>query len=512
MLCSHRTIEGHRPFSAFPGKRFLTPLPICGRGPFLNGLFCISHPTLQENVAMFFRVHGFCLACDQSLFNGPVSSALLVLFLTVGFGLTQAQSQAIGLQGRIVQKDGRPIAEATVEWVRRGLSTKSGSDGSFNFSGSAVLHFSLLHFGKPRFANHPQFDSYNLLGATSSHRPHLLGFIHRVKASKHPQESKPTLALGKLSVNTMDTLRIHKSGFETRALPIENESAGNLGDILLTPVASGNDICAQQQSLRTTDGHDVILCEALYAQVPRIRLPTPALDRTYAVITADSFLTTDGHSYPRARDGGSDTEMRRHASALYTLHIQNGKVESFRPAILFEEALFLAPLIGQSFEGLISARNSNGRYELIPTLPIRLQITAETYTGPAKPASLYTVKAKITNFSQALTASDGTCMPALRSQGARMPFASDEGLTLLMGRVPSMHAFGDNELVIEILNGGTSLGSLMSIEWFFTPLDLIRNTLGLTGTYSGVGHGTPGSIPMMELKAALGGGKACETE
>jgi hypothetical protein len=75
-----------------------------------------------------------------------------------------------------------------------------------------------------------------------------------------------------------------------------------------------------------------------------------------------------------------------------------------------------------------------------------------------------------------------------------------------------MHAFGDDELVFELHVSGTLSGSLMSSEWFFTPLDLVKNALTLSGTYNGVGHGTPGLIPYLDLKPASGGGGACTSK
>lgn len=436
-----------------------------------------------------------------------VFTLLLVLGLSIAG--VHAQSQPVKLQGRILLNDGRPIADATVEWVQRGWSVKSASDGQFLFTGSAALHFQAWSLEESRFRKHPLFGDFNILGASRKFENQKPGNRVSLMASQRyaPQSSKA--GLGKMTVSGTDTLRIHKTGFEIRVIPIANPMAENLGDIILTSIASGNDVCAQQQNMRTPDGHEVILCEALYAQAPRIQLPSPPPSTVYAMMTADAFITTDGLTFTRARSNEIDAEIRRHASALYAITIQNGQVASFRPAILFHEALFIAPLIGRTFEGFISAKTSNGRYEPIPSLPIRLQITSEPYTGPIKPASAYSVKAKITNYNQALTASDGSCMPSLRSHGPQAPFASDEGPTLLIGRVPSMHAFGDNELVIEILEGGTSLGSLMSVEWFFTPLDLLHNTLAVTGTYSGVGHGTPGYIPMLELQAVTSGGITC---
>jgi hypothetical protein len=100
-------------------------------------------------------------------------------------------------------------------------------------------------------------------------------------------------------------------------------------------------------------------------------------------------------------------------------------------------------------------------------------------------------------------------MPALSSHGAQAPFSPGADVFFTVGRVPSMHAFGDDELVFVLYAGGGWSGSIMARSWFFTPLDLLKPSLGPAGTYSGVGHGTPGTIPLLELRPASGGGAPC---
>ena len=104
--------------------------------------------------------------------------------------------------------------------------------------------------------------------------------------------------------------------------------------------------------------------------------------------------------------------------------LQNGKVESFRPAILFAESLFLAPLKGKAFEGLISQR-TNGKYG-IPTLPVRVQVLAERFQGGTNTASAFELKVTISNLTGAVAGSDGKCMPALESATARRPHSMPE--------------------------------------------------------------------------------------
>jgi hypothetical protein len=250
-----------------------------------------------------------------------------------------------------------------------------------------------------------------------------------------------------------------------------------------------------------------VVCDALFDAPPRAHLPPPSATSAYAARTLDAFVTVSGETYPFAAGNTSDPELRRHASALYEIKLQNGKVESFRPAILFAESLFLAPLKGKAFEGLISQR-TNGRYG-IPTLPVRVQVLAERFQGGVSNASAFELKVSIANLAGAVAASDGKCMPALSSYGSQAPFDAGSDVLLAVGRVPSMHGFGDDELVFELYVAGISSGSIMSREWYFTPLDLVKNALALTGTYSGEGHGTPGYIPLLDLHAVSGGGGTC---
>jgi hypothetical protein len=227
------------------------------------------------------------------------------------------------------------------------------------------------------------------------------------------------------------------------------------------------------------------------------------------MMTTEAFLTASGAAYPHAFGNTSGGEAKRHASALYEIRIRNGKPESFRPAVLFAESLFLAPLLGREFDGLISKRTSAGRFEAPPTLPVRVRIEAGRFRAEPEAPSGFRAKVVLANLASPLTASDGSCMPSLASYGSQAPFGPGADVLVTVERVPSMHAFGNDELVFTLQADGTPMGSLMSPTWFFTPLDLVKNALALSGAYSGVGHGAPGSIPMLNLVPASGGGAAC---
>jgi hypothetical protein len=71
-----------------------------------------------------------------------------------------------------------------------------------------------------------------------------------------------------------------------------------------------------------------------------------------------------------------------------------------------------------------------------------------------------------------------------------------------------MHFFGDDKFVVEYVQNGTSIGSEMGRAWYRGPIDLFRGTLAI-GSYEGSPHGSPGSIPKMDLHPVTVGGGAC---
>ena len=276
------------------------------------------------------------------------------------------------------------------------------------------------------------------------------------------------------------------------------------------PNPTVNDFCAAQH----IDG-DVTVCDALYEEAPFVHLPKSDETHAFAALkgglaTGGSFVTEDGQTFPyNSTIMTDDPELRRHAVAIYELSLSGGKVTSFKPAILFDESVFVAPFMGRAFEGTISRRDSNGQYAWEPSLPVRVEILDEALI-PSQD-SQYEAKMVIANLEHVVTAADGSCMPALSSYGVEAPFDAGATVTLGAGRFPSMHTFGDDEFTISLTVNGESLGILMGPAWFRGPADLIGNTLSASGTYTGTGHGAPGYHPGLELDPVTGGGNACTT-
>jgi hypothetical protein len=209
--------------------------------------------------------------------------------------------------------------------------------------------------------------------------------------------------------------------------------------------------------------------------------------------------------------------MSRHAFAIYRITVdEGGKVSSWKPFVLLNERLMLAPFEGRVLEGKIARRDVSGQdsYELETALPIRLRIEGvvgsqeawENLPEDMEPLSLRLV---VENLDTSVTASDGTCMALLRSHGDADPFAGAGEISIVGRRHPSMHTFGDDEFVFEYFEDGVTKGSVMDRAWFVAPGAVIGAKPALSETYSGTGHGTPGAIPNIDLKLAEGGGGAC---
>jgi hypothetical protein len=470
------------------------------------------------------------------------------------------RAQPLDLHGRVVRENGAPIPDALVELKTGRASTTTAADGSFSLDGNtsagpdAVRSFAYRL--EPDFlvvdARHPLDIRMEVVDGAGRAQG---GLVRRLQEGRsrialsealpapdpdaglyflrvgvggrtfvhllfHPGKGATGAVIGPAypgggaakRSEAVDSLRIRKAGYEDLVLAIASYTAGNLGDLVLSADPEGGGVCARQRTGRTSDGFEVVFCEALFDQPPRVHLPVAAAPYAYAGMASNAFVTVAGESYPHASSGPSDPEISRHASALYEIGIRNGKVESFRPAIVFAESLFMAPLMGKAFDGFISKRTDAAHYELKPSLPIRMQILAERFQGGLKSPSAFPVRTAIVNLAAPVRAADGTCMPALSSYGPEAPFDPGSDILVPVGRHPSMHAFGDDETVFHLVKAGKEAGSVMSVEWFFTPLDLARNTLAPSGTYTGVGHGTPGAIPMLELNAVSGGGGACSPE
>jgi hypothetical protein len=263
------------------------------------------------------------------------------------------------------------------------------------------------------------------------------------------------------------------------------------------------DLCKKQHVEQRSEG-EVAVCDELYDQAPYVHLPKDESDRAFAGIAQNRFVTASGKTYGVS---GLDTEAKRHATALYELKLDGDTVTEHRPVLELGESVFVAPFLGRVAEGTISRRTGATQYAFDASLPVRVEFAAEPAAASLSggPESSLT----IANLDHAVTASDGSCLPALTSYGDEATFAAGTSVELHGYRVPSMHVPGDDEFVFLYVVNGEQAGSLMSPSWYRGPLDLAQGAAGPSGHYSGVGHGTPGYIPTLELDFVDGGGQPC---
>jgi hypothetical protein len=275
------------------------------------------------------------------------------------------------------------------------------------------------------------------------------------------------------------------------------------GDESGDPLPVPGDLCAAQH-----EEAGVMVCDELHAEAPFVRLPAGSETRVIAGLQNEAFVTADGktYAYPGATAGG-DPEDQRHAFALYELELSGNRVESFRPYLMFGGEIFVSSFAGRVLEGTISRRDGEG-FAFEASLPVRVEMLDEV-VAPASGREAHEVRARIANLEAAVTAADGSCLPALTSYGDEAPFAAGATVSLTANRAPWMHGLGDDEFVFEVFVDGVTVGSMMGGTWYRGPIDVVRGELGPAGTYDGFGHGTPGSIPSLSLAAVDGGGEPC---
>lgn len=242
---------------------------------------------------------------------------------------------------------------------------------------------------------------------------------------------------------------------------------------------------------------EMAVCEELYAEKPYVHLPKDTDFEVFAGVEEGAhFVTRSGASY-----GGVDTdaEILRHGTDLYQVLVDGHEVKEYRPAIQFDEKVFFNEIYGRSAEGTVSRRMGE-TWEEDPTLPVRV----EFQTAPADEPLV-----TIVNFEEAITASDGACLPAITSYGDESTFPAGSALELNAGRVPSMHDFGDQHFIVTWTVDGEYEGTLMNHAWYRGPIDIARGTLEVSDTYEGMGHGSPGAIPNLFIDLVDGGGDPC---
>ncbi len=279
--------------------------------------------------------------------------------------------------------------------------------------------------------------------------------------------------------------------------------------------ADGTDWCAVWHEATTADGHDVVVCDEAWPDAPHVSLP--AGERLLALGGDQVFRDADGVERGELRDADAEREALRHGFALYAIETDaEGAVTSYAPRLFVPERLMLEPWLSAPLEGALGARipgdDGAATWSQEPSLPVRLEVAAvETAPAPelADGVVRTTLRYRVANLDQAVTAADGRCLPSLRSYGEADTFADVGEVEVVAERHPSMHSFGDDELVLAFVLDGGSGGSMMGSSWYRGP-SVVWQDPGAPGAYGGMGHGTPGAVPTLDLELVEGGGEACE--
>lgn len=272
------------------------------------------------------------------------------------------------------------------------------------------------------------------------------------------------------------------------------------------------EVCAEQR-VTTVSGRDVVVCERPFEEAPHVRLPENTATRVFAELRTEEAVDTDGETYSFRPSLEEHAELDKdHAVTLYAVTLSGGAIESYVPAVVFDDRLFLEPFAGQAYEGKITKRVAEGEWEDEATLDVRMELGTALREDPSQ-AGFYQAEVTFVNLSEGVTSAAGGCMPSLLSHGAEAPFSEGVDVLWKAGRVPSMHGYGDDQFVFSFFEDGVSTGgSIMSIGWYRGPLDLVNGTAHSDGEYSGIGHGTPDTNPTVVVSAAAGGGEPCTAE
>jgi hypothetical protein len=281
-------------------------------------------------------------------------------------------------------------------------------------------------------------------------------------------------------------------------------------------------VCQKQSQGTTPDGYLVILCEQGFAEAPAVRPPADTTSLVYAGLAPRSkqLVTRSGRidlgavatSLIDKERAGTDSSVQgdRYAYTVYEVTLgPNQEVEKAVPAIIVDDAVFLRPYLGVDFEGVVSKREGPGKYELQPSLPIRLKASTEVQRAGAGEHGFPTavLVATISNAADSVTGAAGTtCLPSLASAGEQNPLSdrSSGRPELKLSRIPDMHGGFDDMMIFEWPLGGMDMGGGLYLD----PWQLMQTESSTH--FQGSAHGTPWTIPWLTVDVVKGGGKRCE--
>lgn len=319
--------------------------------------------------------------------------------------------------------------------------------------------------------------------------------------------------------------------------------------------SSGFHVCATQHTGSDADGDSVVLCDELFADLPRVKLPADRIhtgthsSTIYAAIDVAGQLAAidrDGTRYTLVDADGNAIDASKLPKtlrlpshrALYTVYKLTGvittytgpytkqdgpalQVTSGKPLIVIAgkaiDGAYLAP--GFALEGTVSSRTDDSHFDSTKPVGIRISFTSlepwadmpSWTSGTLKDGARFKIVGTIENWSAPVKASDGTCLPAFSVLADANTWAGATDPTVRLYRYPGMHFAADEVHVLDYPVGTTGLsangmGGMTALH----PAALIQeqasdewSTLGIFPHSAPNGH-------TMTLHVVTGGGGACD--
>src|SRR6185503_10365215 len=82
-------------------------------------------------------------------------------------------------------------------------------------------------------------------------------------------------------------------------------------------------VCAEQRTATTPDGHEVIVCERLFDKAPFLRLPPPPEGTSFGGLDGQGLTSIDGQKVPLDLTRyQQDEEAIRHSLAIYRFDLR----------------------------------------------------------------------------------------------------------------------------------------------------------------------------------------------
>lgn len=277
----------------------------------------------------------------------------------------------------------------------------------------------------------------------------------------------------------------------------EGQGCGGSAELLADASDADNltaTVCPQQHSGKSHDGESVIFCDQAFPVAPRVRPPAdvPGKSMVMALATGGriAFLVDrSGVEYAVVDAKGQETgtlPSTVHAPSnrnLYTLYQVAGTIGTYTDSVSKEKMPSIHPssmkpyiLLTQAaidgsvpvFEGTVTKRVSDSRWDWKDTVPIRVAIHSQgkaprdipIWGEPLKTlpdGKVQALEGAIENWDKPVKGSDGKCYPALAPMAKSSPFAGAKSGSLSLYRMATMHFPGDQVMVIEYPQGTTGL-------------------------------------------------------